>query len=152
MFARSMTDREGRFSFEGLHALESDLRVRVFGPAGAGVSKTFRIGSGEEHKDVGVTLAPPGVVEGVILDGEGKPIPGARVQLANWDLQRGRQKDGGFVEVLTDRSGRYRHLGVEPGGHYLQVHVVSVAYLGHQKDRFEVKVGEVVKRKLLVPR
>ena len=132
--------------------MDGDLRVHVSGSAGAGVSKAFRIKSGDDLEGVGVTLAPSGVVEGLILDRKGKPIPGARVQLRNWDLQRGRQKDGGIVEVLTDRNGRYRHLGVEPGGHYLNVHVVGSVFSGRKADTFEVKVGEIVKRKLSVSR
>ena len=90
-----------------------------------------------------------------IVDPNGKPIPGARVWLRNWNLPSNRQEDGGVIEVLTDRQGRFRHSGVEPGGHYPDVYVVGEnesAFSGFNNDTFEPAPGKTVKRKITVNR
>jgi hypothetical protein len=143
------SDREGRFEYQGLRALDDRVRVMVAGRSGAGTSDPLQLEVGKTC-EVELRLDPAAIVEGTVRDARGTPIPGARVWLRNWDFARGRQADGSVEEVLTDRNGRYRHVGVTPGGHYLQLHFGE-----HEPaadvEPFEVAPGERVERDVELP-
>lgn len=111
-FAYATTGRDGSFLFDGLRAFAADIRVWTHGPAGHGVSDPFELVSGKEVADVVVTASAPAVVEGTVRDRNGKPVPGARVWITG---------TGPLVEAITDRQGRYRHVGVVPGKRSLLV-------------------------------
>jgi protocatechuate 3,4-dioxygenase beta subunit len=66
-----------------------------------------------------VRLAPPATIEGTVVDAQQRPLPGVRVWL-DWEPERN-QRGGTIEEVVTDRLGRYRFVGVTPGGARLQL-------------------------------
>jgi hypothetical protein len=149
-FASTKTDGEGRFEFTGL--LEApDVRASVESEAGSGTSEALALGRGGQV-EVTISLAAPAIIEGAVRDRSGQPVPGARVWLRNWDLDAKRQRDGGVVEALTDAHGRYRHLGVAPGGHWLECFLDRGGRRGHEdQEKFEVAPGARIQRDLVLP-
>lgn len=137
------TDRDGRFAFEGVRALADDVRLSVAGRAGATASEPFRLRVGGLIDGIELRLARPGTVEGTVRDVQGAPIPGAAVWLRTWDFETGQQRDGSIAAVLADRRGRYRHLGVAPGGYCLEVLAEGGSVRG---EPFAVGPGERVRR------
>ena len=86
-------------------------------------------------------------MEGVVHDTEGKPVPGAWVRLRTWDEDSTRvDLADRYAEVLTDRRGRYRFVGVEPGVHSLQFDLDDDHRSTSNTDTFVVTAGKRVRR------
>ena len=121
-FTRATTDRNGNYAFAGLHHSPEGVRVLVEGLHGAATSESFSLADiGGDVRLPDLLLTPPASVEGVVKDADGKPQPGVTIWLRDWDLNTGRQASGSVTEVITDKLGRYRFLGVPPGGAWLQL-------------------------------
>jgi len=125
----------------------------VQGGYGAADSETFTLAEAGARVAVpDLKLAPAATVEGTVLDPQQKPAPGIRVWLRDWDFAKSGQKSGSVVEVITDRQGRYRFLGVPPGGAWLQLLVDGE----HPRDRavepFEVEAGKSYTFELQLPK
>jgi protocatechuate 3,4-dioxygenase beta subunit len=148
--ARTTTDRTGSFVFSRLRPSPHDCRVETSGPDASGQSEPFQLRPEQPLTDIVVACEAASAVSGVVLDGAGQPIPGARVWLRDYDASTGRQTSGSVFEVRTDRQGRFRHVGVEPGGHRLEVRVIGQAAsaLAEGDDLFEVRPGESLERRL----
>ena len=104
--ASATTDRDGQFAITGLHASDDPLRIAVQDEAGAGATAEFALANAGTH-----FVAP---------DLRLTPMPGIGVWLRECDPANHNIPTGGVVEVLTDRHGRYRFLGVPPGTAHLQ--------------------------------
>jgi len=143
------TDKDGRVVFRGLREVDPEVRIFTSGMGGFGHSDSFKLEAGETPDDLEVVVRTPASVEGVVKDGNGEPVPGARVWLRDWDFQTGQQSSGNVVEVITDRKGRYRFRGVSPHGHYLQVHVRETKR-AERGEPFEVEPGQKVVKNLEV--
>ncbi len=151
-FAYGETDRDGAFRFRNLNPPQGGLRVSVgTGETGASVSAEFTLGFGKVVEGLRIVVARPGVVEGEVVDAEGRPLPGARVWLRNYDLATGQQSDGSVHEVLADRRGRYRFPDVEPGGHRIEVIVGDQRGPGAHSEMFEVGSKQTVEMPIKLP-
>ena len=142
-FAWARSDRNGVFAFAGVHAIPNPVRVHAEGSKGSGTSETFQLTRGGDRDGEFVTIQPAGVIEGRVVDAEGKPVAGIIVTYGNYDITTDEQVDGG-TNVMTNRDGRYRFVGVAPGGHLVDVE-------GHQvkSNIFEVLPGKTVRRDLI---
>jgi protocatechuate 3,4-dioxygenase beta subunit len=118
--AYATSARDGSLAFSGVHGGTGDLRVHTEGIGGAGASDVFTLDTGD-HRELVVRVQRAGVIEGRVLDGKGRPVPAARVSLRNHDVATGQQTDGGWSNVPSDRQGRFRFVGVAPGGHRLEL-------------------------------
>lgn len=114
------SDLEGRFEWNRVRATDRSLWVEVEGYAGAGISERFTIEAGGEI-EIEVRTKPAGVVEGEVVDAEGKGLPGMPVRLRLWNQAAGAAGAWYGTNVITDRHGRYRHVGVLPGSYRLQI-------------------------------
>lgn len=151
-FAYGETDREGRYRFRNLHHDADAVRVRVEGPQGTATSEPFVLAEPGTSVEVPeLRLSPAASIAGVVVDAEGRPAPGVRVWLRDWDMDRNRQRSGSIVEVVTDRAGRYRFAGVPSGGAWLQLQIENE----HTRDRavepFEVEPGRTYTHDLELP-
>jgi hypothetical protein len=133
--------RDGTVVFPGVHSVPEDLRVRTEGSAGAGSSDAFHLERGERREMV-VRVQRAGTVTGCVLDASGKPVPGFRVSLRNYDVATGRQVDGGWTNVPTGRDGRFVFVGVAPGGH--RVDNLRTGEGARASEVFEVRPGATV--------
>lgn len=150
-FAYGQTRADGRFEFTNLHAVEDEIRANVATREGAASSETFKIERGRAVDDVTVVLAPSAVIEGTVRNQNGQPVAGARVWVMNWDLEAKRQRDGGVAETLTDSHGRYRHVGVDPGGHWLECFMDrSGRRVNAEREKFDVPPGARLERDLVL--
>jgi hypothetical protein len=141
-FAYSTADRDGRYEFTGLHPFGDPVRVRVAGNHGAAEGEPFSLAEAVVVAVPDLQLQPPGIVEGTVLDANGKPVVGARVWLRTWDFATGHQKDGSVFEVVTDRKGRYRHAGVATGGYWLHWTLEADSPPVGTIEPFELAAGE----------
>ncbi len=140
-FASATTDRDGNYRFRRLHHSDKDIRVSVAGTSGAAMSNTLSIAKvGIRVRTPDLVLSPPSTVEGVVRDNDGKPVPGITVWLRDWDIVQGGQRSSDITEAITDHLGRYRFVGVDVGGAYLQL-VSDEDGPEKAKEPFEVEPG-----------
>jgi hypothetical protein len=77
---RARTDKEGAFTIEGVSPGPARLRVRAEGRAPLEREVVISAKDGDKPTDLGrFELLEEGVVEGVVVDPRGDPVPGARV-------------------------------------------------------------------------
>jgi hypothetical protein len=151
-FSFTATDRDGRFRRLRLHPMNVPVCARIDGHDGAAESDTFALDQpGTTITLPDLKLSPPATVEGVVRDATGKALPGARVWLRDWDLASGHLRTGSVVEVLTDMQGRYRFVGVPPGGALLQWMLTEEHPANRLPEPFEVKPGETLAFDLTYP-
>lgn len=139
------TDRDGAFRFVGRHHLADPVRLHVEGRAGSLDGEPFDLAQpGSRHVAGDLRLCEPATIEGVVRDEQQRPVPGACVWLRDWDFDRNNQASGSVVEVLTDRDGRYRFVGVPVGGAYLQCFLGDSDRFPREKavEPFEVEAGK----------
>ncbi|MFK7741128.1 MAG: carboxypeptidase regulatory-like domain-containing protein [Planctomycetota bacterium] len=143
-FAWTTSDRDGNYTFARLHHSDEAVRVRVEGRSGTAASDDFAIEKvGGIVRLPDLRLAAPASVEGVVADADGKPLPGVAVWLRDWDFNTGQQASGSVTEVITDKLGRYRFLGVPLGGAWLQlVGKNGRPNMQRAAKPFEVEAGE----------
>jgi protocatechuate 3,4-dioxygenase beta subunit len=150
-FDSATTDRNGNYSFQGLHHIDRPIRVRVAGPAGSAASADLAIDKpGTVVAAQDLQLTPPASIEGVVRDVAGNPVPGARVWLHEWDFITIKHS-ANVVEVITDKLGRYRFSGATPGGASLQFMLDDESPRGRTVDPFEVEAGKALTFDLVLP-
>ncbi|MFO1050838.1 MAG: carboxypeptidase-like regulatory domain-containing protein [Planctomycetota bacterium] len=143
MTVRSTTTAaDGRFTFRRVYPLDRPQRISL-GALDSSASEAFMAKPGETVADLTVKAMPLGVIEGRIVDGQGRPRCGMRVWLRNWNASTGQQIDGSVIEVLSDHEGRYRFLDVEPGGHRVEAYGMESGALSVTPP-FEVDAGATV--------
>lgn len=102
---RAWLDREGRFAIEGLAPGLVRL-LAVWGPMrdpGAEELARVTLAAGEERALELAPAAPRTVVSGLVLEADGTPVPGARVE--GWAHDESR--DLGSTAVRSDAGGRF---------------------------------------------
>jgi protocatechuate 3,4-dioxygenase beta subunit len=166
------TDAEGRYRIDGVAPGEYHLAAVApgFAPAEAGDAST-KAAVPEQGGTVALdlVLAPACVISGVVLDGQGEPVPGARVRtrpsLGNlMGGGRGGAGGGGGLPAntgarmiaalrtsadLTDPEGRFRLEGVSPGVDWT-VEAEAEDFVPVQSERLRLKAGEAKELKLLL--
>lgn len=152
-FAYTTTQRDGTFTFKRLRTTTRGLRLAVASPRGSLQSEPFELQeAGARVKLPALRLSPPAIVEGIVRDKQQVPMPGVNVWLRDWDMARNGQRSGSgsVTEVITDRLGRYRFLGVPIGGAYLQiVPPGGRSPSGKATEPFEVEAGKTYKHDLV---
>ncbi|MEZ5962750.1 MAG: carboxypeptidase-like regulatory domain-containing protein [Planctomycetota bacterium] len=148
-WTRTLTAADGTFSFR-VTALEDAARVAVEGPQGAGVSAELQLRWGDVYAVGDIVLTAPATIAGVVRGPRQDPVPGARVWLRDWDFGTNQQKSGSVVETVTDRQGRYRFVGVPPGGAWLQVTLDEAFPMDRAAEPFEVKSGDALEFDLVL--
>jgi protocatechuate 3,4-dioxygenase beta subunit len=109
------TDAEGNFRFE---AIGPGTLLRAGRGARLETPLPTPVDGGEADVTLTLAKAVRVTLTGLVVDDDGKPVKGARVQLIT---MQGKFGMGGQPEV-TDAEGRYRFKGLKPDGRYtLQV-------------------------------
>lgn len=119
--AAATTAADGSYSIRGLAPDQTALRVAVADERGTACSETLaevRPGAPILVPDLRLTAAAS--IAGVVRNGNGKPRVGVSVWLREWDPELGAPRNGNLTEVLSDRDGRYRFLGVPSGAAWLE--------------------------------
>ncbi|HEY1339551.1 MAG TPA: carboxypeptidase-like regulatory domain-containing protein, partial [Bryobacteraceae bacterium] len=74
---------------------------------------------GQDIKDLQCSLAPFGVVAGVVREPDGEPVAGAAVVLVHMHFEEGVRKAESRQFAVTDDLGQYRMAKLPPGKYYL---------------------------------
>jgi hypothetical protein len=100
--AATASDRDGMFLFAGQNGVDqAEVWIEAEGSNGRGHSEPFRMAVGAAFQVPAVVLAAPAILEGVVADADGAPLPGATLLLI--------ADDGAAAgTTITDRDGRYR--------------------------------------------
>jgi len=124
----TISDDAGRFAFNGLRAARYTIggvkegyvrgnygAIRTGGP-GASVA----LGDGQTLTDIVLTLPRGATITGVLLDAEGRPIPGVSMRALRYSYTPGGERRLMPVSVtmaghVTDDRGIYRIYGLAPG-------------------------------------
>lgn len=122
---RMTTAKDGRYRIEGLPACAA--RLRVVAPTEGADERVVELRPGQPLT-VAVRLAGSTVLEGVVQDPVGQPLPGALVETL-WPARR----------ELADLGGRFRIAGLAPGDV-----VVRASWPGRRpfEQRFTVRLRE----------
>ncbi|MEZ6036108.1 MAG: carboxypeptidase regulatory-like domain-containing protein [Planctomycetota bacterium] len=142
-FTSTTTDLAGKYHFPGQHQSADAIRVHVAGRSGNVDSEAFVLDApGTKINVPPLELSPIAIVEGVVLGADGKPAPGVAVWLREWDLANNNQRSGSVTEVITDRQGRYRFVGVPLGGAYLEIPWRRGRDIRRAVEPFDVEAGK----------
>jgi RNA polymerase sigma factor (sigma-70 family) len=113
------TDGQGRFTVRGA-AEERAIGARA---VGHGPSKAQRLNAHDGRAEVRLELGPTGgIVDGVVLDPDGKPLADLRVTIGQWEGGVSRIGDAPPrpAGVRTDAEGRFHAIGIAPGAQLVQ--------------------------------
>jgi protocatechuate 3,4-dioxygenase beta subunit len=121
-----LTTAEGRFSvFElpagryTVAAYKSGFVAESYSEAGDGHATAIDLADGEQRRDVSFALAPEGVVSGRVLDEDGTPFQGARVEVLRPHLETGQRVLLAIGSAFSDDRGQFRIGGLRAGLHYV---------------------------------
>lgn len=153
-FARATTARDGSFTIARQHPMPNPVRLRVTAEAGSVEGEEFALDQpGMAVSAADLQLLAPATIEGIVRDEQQRPAAGLRVWLRDWDFQKNSQASGSVTEVITDRQGRYRFVGVPPGGAWLQLLTGTDdrGLRGRAVEPFAVEAGKTHTFELQVP-
>jgi len=117
-----MTDRSGRFTFEGLTAGTFRIDAMKAGyvrPTDPNERPTFSLTADQHVDDVTVPLRKGGAIAGRILDRDGEPMTEARVQAAPWMPAVIGVRGMPGLSTMTNDLGEFRLFGLAPGDYTL---------------------------------
>jgi protocatechuate 3,4-dioxygenase beta subunit len=139
--SRSFTTRaneRGEFEFRtlpaGLHVAQASAPEFVKTSSGAS-AQTFTLMPGETKNDISLRLDHGGVVDGFVLDPNGRPVEGAEIQLFLSGTVR-RDINISKLKMKTDSSGFFKLWGIEIG-EQIQMYA-SASKNGYAKSRSPV--------------
>jgi 5-hydroxyisourate hydrolase-like protein (transthyretin family) len=145
-----LTDQDGRYRFAGKHHVRGLVRVTSTSEHGEWTSEPLVFDKpGSECTVPDGKLSAPASIQGVVLDGDQKPVAGQEVWLRDWSLANGTDQNG-CVAVISDRDGRYRFAAAKPGGGYFELPTVD-GIPRRLHDRFEIEAGKTYTFDLQLP-
>ena len=123
----AMTDASGRFAIAGAVPGEYRLSARRNGfvDADYGSRDYLRAGAtvtlkpGQRMGDVVFQMTPHGVITGRVVDEDGEPVAGVRMQALRNRYPQGRRQLVEYGEGGTNDIGEYRIAGLPPGRYYI---------------------------------
>jgi hypothetical protein len=90
---------------------------------------SLKIEAGQSVTDLKVKLIPPAIVTGRVLDDDGDPIRGARVEAMTYNYMTGKKQLNTVNQASANDKGEYRLFGLQPGPLYIRAS-------GNNRNRF----------------
>lgn len=141
--ASATTDARGNYVFRGVHATSRPVRCRVQSGEGVGTTAEFALDlPGMRVEPPPLQLSSTAVVEGVVRDAAGKPVPGLRVWLRELEGATNVYR-GSIFETYTDHQGRCRWSGLASGRVVLQMVLDQESPAANAGPPIEVEAGRV---------
>ena len=81
---------------------------------------SLKVEAGQSIHDVKIKLVPLGIIAGRVLDDDGDPVRGARVEANAYTYVTGKKELGIVEQVLANDKGEFRLFGLRPGTLYLR--------------------------------
>ncbi len=121
------TDAGGKFAIAGVVPGEYRLSARRNGfvDADYGSRDYLRAGTaltlkpGQRMAEILFQMTPHGVIAGRVVDEDGEPVAGVRMQALRYRYPQGRRQLAEYGEGGTNDIGEYRIAGLPPGRYYI---------------------------------
>jgi Carboxypeptidase regulatory-like domain len=135
------SDASGNFLFEAvspgrytLEAQRTGFMVQYYGARSA--TNTFpgsvlALAAGQIMKGLNFKLIPQGVITGRVMDADGDPFPGVRVQVLRVFHSRGKRGVSPSGGAGADDQGSFRIANLSPGSYYLAAEDTESRVLGN---------------------
>ena len=81
---------------------------------------SLKIEAGQSIKDLKIKLIPLAIITGRVLDHDGDPIRGARVEAVAYIYQSGKKQLNSVEQISANDQGEFRLFGLHPGTIYLR--------------------------------
>ncbi len=130
--ARATTDADGRFRMWS--SGWGELMVQA-----PGFASNPRIPVGEDGDEEVLALVPEARLQGVVVDAEGNPVPGARVAPVRWF---GRSTGNAWDAVRADAEGKFSFEGLPPGEY--PILALTETRAGVLEEVVQLGLGETV--------
>jgi hypothetical protein len=118
------TDGHGRFLIAdvqpGEYSISADRPGFVIESEAGAPPPTFKVGAGQSLKDVKIKLVPLAVIIGRVLDDDGDPCRGARVEALAYSFQEGKKQLLSVDQAIANENGEFRIFGLHRGIFYLR--------------------------------
>lgn len=114
------TDSSGRFAMAGIAPGDYRLSARRNGFVDTAYGSAVTLRPGQQLADVLFRMTPHGVITGRVVDEDGEPVPGVRMQAMRYRYPQGRKQLSEFGEDNTNDIGEYRIAGLPAGRYYLR--------------------------------
>lgn len=120
------TDAQGHFSISAIEPGEYTIAVERAGftleSAGAAGAPgpTVKIAGGQSLTDLNLRVAPLGVIAGQVVDSEGEPARGARVDALHYMYVSGKNQLRSVAGARSGDRGDFRLFGLRAGIYYLK--------------------------------
>jgi len=122
------SDQAGVFRFEAIPPGSFTLSVRATGFAPLALPGLV-VPAGAKPWDLGTAFLKPGVtIEGRVVQGDGSPVPDARVRVLSEEAEKGRSPAEASAQAATDEEGRFT-LADQPAGTPCRLEVVAAGFL-----------------------
>jgi hypothetical protein len=127
------SDQAGVFRFDAIPPGSFTLSVRATGFAPLALPGLV-VPAGAKPWDLGTAFLRPGVtIEGRVVQGDGSPVPDARVRVLSEEAEKGRSPaegspDEASAQAATDEEGRFT-LADQPAGMPCRLEVVAEGFL-----------------------
>src|SRR5262249_39215722 len=130
--AEAKLDEEGRFRFTGI-APGKTVWIEVKAPHYQEY-RTEELKSPRTNLELpAIVLEPSGMIEGMVVDSSGRPVPDARVTANSWDREA--TSDRSIAETTTDEGGYYQLLDIEPLKP-VWIEIAHPDYVEHRSELF----------------
>jgi protocatechuate 3,4-dioxygenase beta subunit len=114
----AFTDAAGTFRFDGLEKSTYTISARKPEFTNSGAVKPVKLTA--SAIDMNLRLAPLGVIQGKVTDGDGQPMRGVTVLVLNSLILDGTRTVSQARSVTTDDRGMYRTWNFMPGRYYVK--------------------------------
>lgn len=120
------TDANGRFAIQdiepGDYLISADRQgfMRDDNGVEGAPSPTLKVQPGQSIRDLKIKLIPLAVLTGRVLDNDGDPVRGARVEVLAYGYQEGKKQLNGRHQISANDRGEFRLFDLRPGTVYLR--------------------------------
>jgi hypothetical protein len=122
----SDSDANGRFVIQdvlpGVYSISADrpgFMAEQDGAPGA-PAPSLKLEAGQSVNDLKIKLVPLAVITGRVLDDEGDPVRGARVEALAYGYQTGKKQLNSLEQTSANDKGEFRLFGLHPGAVYIR--------------------------------
>jgi Carboxypeptidase regulatory-like domain len=122
----SDSDANGRFVIQdvlpGVYSISADRQGFMPDQDGApgAPAQNFKVEAGQSVNDLKIKLVPLAVITGRVLDDDGDPVRGARVEAMAYTYQTGKKQLKSLEQTSANDKGEFRLFGLHPGAIYIR--------------------------------